>query len=44
MIDSSILDIGTSKWTEQCNDIITSMHNDEGHFLVPAVPNVNFIF
>eukprot|EP01006_Ploeotia_vitrea_P005246 TRINITY_DN116776_c0_g1_i1.p1 TRINITY_DN116776_c0_g1~~TRINITY_DN116776_c0_g1_i1.p1 ORF type:complete len:291 (+),score=-0.87 TRINITY_DN116776_c0_g1_i1:21-893(+) len=38
MIDSTILDIGSTKWSKECNEIVTSLHNENENFLLPNVP------
>lgn len=39
VIDSSILDIGSSKWSQEVDDITLSMSLANAQFMLPAVPN-----
>jgi 20S proteasome subunit beta 5 len=39
VIDSSILDIGSSKWSQQVDDITMSMSMANSQFMLPAVAN-----
>ena len=41
MIGDDILDVGTSKWSKQCQEITNSMNNEQHCFMLPAVPNVS---
>ena len=41
MIGDDILQIGTSKWSQQCEDITATIENVDSCFMLPSVANVS---